>query len=145
MPDCKFDVATGKIISPTIGYRRTEEDFVEHIKKTVATDPKAKWIFVTDQLNTHKSESLVRYIADLENIEQSSLGKVRKRGIVKNMASREEFLTDQNHKVSFVYTPKHASWLNQVECWFSILARRLLKQQSLATHHNNSLIPSPAR
>lgn len=123
-----LDIATGQIISPTIGYRRTEEDFLGHIKKTVATDPNAKWIFVTDQLNTHKSESLVRYVAELEGIEQGSLGKVRKRGIVRDMISREEFLTDQSHQVSFVYTPKHASWLNQVECWFSILTRRLLKR-----------------
>lgn len=123
-----IDIATGQIISPTIGQRRTEEDFLEHIKRTVATDPNVKWIFVTDQLNTHKSESLVRYVAELEGVEQSTLGKVRKRGIVKDMISRENFLTDQNHQVSFVYTPKHASWLNQIECWFSILARRLLKR-----------------
>jgi len=123
-----LDVATGQIVSPTIGFRRTEEDFVEHIKRTVATDPDARWIFIMDQLNTHKSESLVRYVADLENIEQSTLGKVRKRGVVKDMSSREKFLTDQSHQVSFVYTPKHASWLNQIECWFSILARRLLKR-----------------
>ena len=50
-----LDVATGKIVSPTLGETRTEEDFVRHIKNTVATDPDKNWIFVTDQLNTHKS------------------------------------------------------------------------------------------
>lgn len=123
-----LDVATGKIVSPTLGETRTEEDFVRHIKNTVATDPDKSWIFVTDQLNTHKSEGLVRLVADLEGIEQASLGKKRKRGILKDMKSREAFLTDQKHQVSFVYTPKHSSWMNQIECWFSILSRRLLKR-----------------
>jgi transposase len=27
----------------------------------------------------------------------------------------------------FVYTPKHASWMNQVEIWFSILQRRVIR------------------
>ena len=27
----------------------------------------------------------------------------------------------------FVYTPKHASWMNQVEIWFSILHRRIIR------------------
>ena len=64
-----FEVATGKIISPTIGDSRTEEDFISHIKNTVKTDPKAEWIIILDQLNTHKSESLVRYVAQACNIE----------------------------------------------------------------------------
>jgi transposase len=123
-----LDIATGQIIAPTIGDTRTEVDFVNHIKKTVATDPNKKWIFVTDQLNIHKSEGLVRFVAELEGVDQTSLGKKTKHGIVKNMVSREKFLTNQEHQVSFVYTPKHSSWLNQIECWFSILARRLLKR-----------------
>ena len=57
-----FEVATGKIISPTIGDSRTEEDFISHIKNTVKTDPKAEWIIILDQLNTHKSESLVTHV-----------------------------------------------------------------------------------
>lgn len=123
-----LDVATGQIISPTIGDTRTEEDFLRHIKNTVATDPDKKWIFITDQLNTHKSEGLVRFVAELEDIDHETLGKKRKNGILKDMTSRETFLTDKNHQVSFVYTPKHSSWLNQIECWFSILSRRLLKR-----------------
>ena len=44
------------------------------------------------------------------------------------METRAEFLRDKTHKIRFVYTPKHCSWLNQVEMWFGILSRRLLKR-----------------
>ena len=47
-----FEVATGQVISPTIGETHTEQDFVSHIRTTVESDPKGEWIFVTDQLNT---------------------------------------------------------------------------------------------
>ena len=125
-----FEVATGKIISPTIGDTRNEEDFAQHIKKTVETDPDAKWIFIVDNLNTHQSESLVRLIAKLCDI-QEDLGKKRKKGILESMERRAAFLSDPSHRIRFVYTPKHASWLNQVEIWFSILAKRLLKRLSV--------------
>jgi transposase len=35
--------------------------------------------------------------------------------------------------VRFVYVPKHSSWLNQIEIWFSILMRRLLKRASFTS------------
>jgi transposase len=46
------------------------------------------------------------------------------------MSSRREFLSNQEHRIRFVYVPKHTSWLNQIECWFSILVRRLIKRSS---------------
>ena len=46
------------------------------------------------------------------------------------MSSRAKFLSDENHRIRFVYVPKHTSWLNQIECWFSILVRRLIKRSS---------------
>jgi hypothetical protein len=122
-----FEVATGQVICPSVGDTRTEKDFAEHIHATVETDPQGEWVFICDQLNTHKSESLVRLIARLGGLEDE-LGKKGKSGILSNMASRAAFLQDQSHRIRFVYTPKHCSWLNQVEIWFSILTRRLLKR-----------------
>ena len=127
-----FEVATGKVISPTLGDTRTEDDFVAHVRATVATDPNAQWVFIADQLNTHKSASLVSYVTELCGI-KTDLGEKGKSGILENMASRAAFLQSQEHRIRFVYTPKHCSGLNQVEIWFSILSRRLLKRGSFAS------------
>lgn len=85
-----------------------------------------------DQLNTHQSESLVRWIAALSGIEED-LGTKGESGILASMTSRATFLRDPNHKVVFHSTPKHSSWLNQIEIWFSILMRKLLKRGSFAS------------
>jgi hypothetical protein len=58
-----LDVATGQIMAPSIGTTRTEADFVAHIKETIQMDPEANWVFITDLLNTHQSETLVRLVA----------------------------------------------------------------------------------
>jgi transposase len=127
-----FEVATGRIVTPTVGPTRTEADFVAHIAQTVATDPTGKWVFIVDQLNTHQSETLVRWVAAQCNI-QMELGVKGKSGILKSMKTRKQFLQDVSHRIRFVYTPKHTSWLNQVEIWFSILVRRLLKRASFTS------------
>jgi transposase len=124
-----FEVATGQIVAASVGSTRNEEDFAAHIQRTIDSDPHACWIFVSDQLNTHKSESLVRLVANRCGIKED-LGAKGKSGILESMESRAMFLQDPTHRVRFVYTPKHTSWLNQVEIWFSILVRRLLKRSS---------------
>lgn len=127
-----FNVATGEVVAPSLGASRTEEDFAAHIAQTIATAPAAPWIFITDQLNTHKSEALVRLVASACNIKED-VGEKEKRGVLKSMQTRAEFLSDTSHRIQFVYTPKHTSWLNQIEMWFSILVRRLLKRGSFTS------------
>ena len=127
-----FDVVTGKVVSPSIGPTRTEADFVAHIDRTIDTDPDAGWIFVTDQLDTHRSATLVELVARRCGIEDE-LGAKGKAGILKSKQTRRAFLEDPRHRIRFVYTPRHCSWLNQVEIWFSILARRLLKRASFTS------------
>lgn len=123
-----FEVATGEIIAPTVQDTRNEEDFAEHIQRTIATDPEAGWIFVSDNLTTHCSASLVLLVAGLCGIPAETLGKKGKNGVLKSVPTRKAFLMDASHRVRFVYVPKHTSWLNQVEIWFSILMRRVLKR-----------------
>jgi hypothetical protein len=114
---------------PTLGVTRTEDDFCQHIAQTIDSDRDAGWIFIVDNLNIHFSESLVRLVAERCNL-VNELGVKGKSGILKSMRSRADFLSDETHRIRFVYLPKHTSWLNQIECWFSILVRRLLKRSS---------------
>ena len=124
-----FEVATGRIIAATLNPTRTEEDFLNHIIKTVSIDCNGQWIFIVDNLNTHMSTSLVEWVAKQCSI-TTDLGIKEKKGVLKSMKTRAAFLSDPTHRIRFVYTPKHTSWLNQIEIWFSILVRRLLKRSS---------------
>ena len=123
-----WHVVLGQMIAPSVGATRTEGDFCGHIQQTVATDGAAGWVFVVNNLNTHCSESLVRYVARLEEINPSTLGQKDKSGILKSMASRQAFLSDRNHRIRFVYLPKHSSWLNQIEIVFGIIMQRAVRR-----------------
>jgi hypothetical protein len=120
-------LATGQLITPTIADTRTEADFVEHVTRLIQSDPDAGFVILCDQLNTHKSESLVRFIAQTLGDNQI-LGEKGKSGILKSMQTRQTYLSDPTHRIRFVYTPKHCSWLNPIEVWFSILNRHVLKR-----------------
>ena len=127
------DVVTGQVIAPSLGPRRTEGDFLAHVQGVVATDPQARqWHFVVDNLNTHQSESLVRWVAEESDLDLD-LGEKGKAGILHTQASRAAFLSDATHRIVFYYTPKHCSWLNQMEIWLSILVRKLLKRGSFTS------------
>lgn len=127
-----LEVALGQVINPSLGPTRTEADFVTHIAQTVATDPAAKWTFILDQLNIHQSQGLVIWVAQHCQL-TADLGEKGKTGILATMASRAAFLAEPAHRIRCVYTPKHSSWLNQIELWFSILMRRLLKRANFSS------------
>lgn len=123
------NVATGEIAAPMVQPTRTEEDFKNHIEKLIDLHAEAEHILIMDNLNTHVSEMLVQLVAKKCDI-QDNLGIKGKEGILKSMETREKFLTDNSHRIRIVYTPKHCSWLNQIEIWFSILSRKLLNKRS---------------
>jgi transposase len=127
-----FQVTTGELIAPTIGPTRTEADFASHIEQTVATDPGASWVFVTDNLNIHCSETLVQVVAKACEI-TTTLGKKGVRGVLKSVASRQAFLSEPSHRIRFVYTPKHSSWLNQIEVVFGVIVRKVIRRGSFTS------------
>ncbi|WP_371924802.1 transposase [Endozoicomonas sp. SCSIO W0465] len=128
-----MDVVTGKIIT-LVRDTWTEQDFAGWLDSMLMSDPTATgWHFVMDRLNTHMSEAAFRAVARIEGTAEKELGVKKKSGILKNMKTRAAYLSDVSHKVVFHYTPKHASWLNQIEIWFSILVRRFLKRNSFTS------------
>ena len=127
-----MNVATGAI-SAHCGDTRTEKDFAGFVEALIKRHPGFEvYHLVMDQLNTHKSESLVRLTAKLCGLD-IDLGEKGKRGILKSLASREAFLNQEGKKVVFHYTPRHASWLNQIEVWFGILTKKVIRRGNFSS------------
>jgi hypothetical protein len=115
-----FCVPTGEVVWD-LGQTRTSEDFARHFAHVALHFRDfEEFDWVVDNLNTHWSMEVCEYVAALSDVpfepKQLRTGK-----------QRRAFLTDPSHKHVFHFTPKHGSWLNQVELWFSVLSRRFLK------------------
>ena len=128
-----LEVGSGKLVSNYYTDRNDEAAFLAVIKQTVKKyKADKKIIFLADNLATHSTVSLVEYIASQIGYTES-LGKNRRVGILKNQNTRKTFLADPAHRISFQYTPKHCSWLNPIENWFSVLQRRVIRGGSFTT------------
>lgn len=122
-----LQVATGQVCG-WVGDTRTEADFARFVEWVIQLNPGYRvYHFVLDQLNTHKSETLVRTTAKLCGLD-IELGVKGKSGLLQSMATREAFLSQPDKSVVFHYTPKHASWMNQIEIWFGLLTKKVIKR-----------------
>jgi putative transposase len=134
---CSFilsrDVVTGHLLAPSAGPTRTEADFLSHIQGVVASDPTAsRWHVVVDNLDIHRSESLVRWVAEESDVD-GELEVKGQAGILHNRQSRAAFLSEKSHRIVFHYTPNHSSWLREIEIWLSILVRKLMGRGSFSS------------
>jgi len=119
------NVENGQIVHHHLGPNHKEVDFADFIKATVAKfPPMDRVIILADQLSTHLSESLVRWIAEEDG---ETVGCKGKYGILKNQQTRKAYLENEHHRVRFLFTPKHCSWLNPIENWFAKLERHVTR------------------
>ena len=122
-----FDVTTGKV-EGVVGDTRTEKDFARFLRTLLSSAAaNTKWDIVCDNLDIHLSESVVRLVARACRV-KASLGAKGKSGVLASRATRQAFLSQPKHRITFHFTPRHASWLNQIEIWFSILVRKLIRR-----------------
>jgi len=121
-----LQVATGKVWG-RFASDRTAGTFTAFLRELFASVPNAPQIHVVcDQLNTHYAEAVCSLVAELCEVELPWAG----RKLPSLGTERRRFLMDPNKKIVFHFTPTHASWLDQIEIWFSVLARKVLARSS---------------
>lgn len=124
------EVNTDKIVHSRMSSSNNTTDFVAFFMVLAKMFPSSdKIIILLDNLSTHSTPDLVRAVAKAMNY-KGDLGKTRSYGILKNVASRKEFLEDPQHRIQFLFTPVHCSWINPIENWFSKLQRQMLNRNS---------------
>jgi len=130
--DPNFGARVGKIWCPLIRQTRNEEDTLENLDNVIGQDPNGRFRLLMDNLNTHVSESFVRYVAETIGY-SDDLEKKDVQGIVQSVQSNTKFLTDPSHRILIIFTPRHCSWLNQIEMWFSRLKRKVTGAMSFTS------------
>ena len=121
-----FIVPTGKVVWD-LGETRTSLDWASHLRHVRHSYPDMKaYDWVVDNLNTHWSLEVCRLVAEWCEVPLAE--KNLRRGV-----QRRAFLSDPSHRVVFHFTPLHGSWLNQVELFFSVLARQFLRRGDFAS------------
>lgn len=134
-----INVENGKVVHQTLGPTRTEEDYIKFVEQTVEKLPQMdKIVILSDQLNTHVSESVVRWVAEIEEYDEEELGVKGKLGFLKSMETRKSFLERDFHRVlpiaiGILFTPKHCSWLNPIENWFAKLQRHVIRNGNFSS------------
>lgn len=129
-----IDVSNGVFINTHLKPTRNEEDFADFIKQTIAQLPEEdEIVLLADQLNTHLSETLVRFLAEENEYTQEELGLKGQSGFLKNMQTRKDFLEREQHRVRFLFTPKHCSWLNPIENSFAKVQRHVIKNGNFSS------------
>jgi transposase len=78
--------------------RHTRYEFLDFMQDVAEKHPDKNLYFIMDNFRTHKTKEVM------------------------------EWVESQEGRIHFHFTPTHASWLNQIELWFSILARKFLKR-----------------
>jgi len=123
-----LEISTGKVVSPRIRETRTNIDFVEEIDTTTSEDPDGRW-FSLWTISTRTSQRSWFGTSP----PPSATTVMSKSGVLKSRAPRTEFLSEPSHRIRFVFTRRHCSWLNQFELWFSVLARRVHRRGSFTS------------
>ncbi len=118
-----------KCLLPRLGQRERNKIFLNIFRKQLRLMKKGNGFLLWINSTLINQKASVKLVASSCGI-TTDLGIKGKEGILQSMDSREAFLSDESHRIRFVYVPKHTSWLNQIECWFSILVRRLLKRSN---------------